>query len=123
MIHEYEFVDGAKTSVHGTLEYGEMQQGFPALRRFIHTKTQAPESGGQWITTKYDFEKIDFVEVPDRDFTLAAFGLPELGRPTERSSRSPAPWLIALSLLALAAAVVLKVASSRIQRKKRNGRG
>ena len=108
-------IDHGKISVHGSIEYGGMQAGVPVLRRFARTATKL----GKLLNTQtYDFEKLEFVDVPDRDFTLAAFDLPEVGRPAARRSGSPASWLIAFSLLALAAAVVLKVAASCAKGKK-----
>jgi hypothetical protein len=112
-LHEYEFVHG-DVSVHGSIEYGGMQAGVPVPRRFAHTTTK---QGKLLNAQTYDFEMLDFADVPDQDFTLAAFGLPEVGRPTEKRSGSAAPWLVAFSLLALAAAVVFKIASVRARRK------
>ena len=112
VLHEYEFAEG-DFSVHGSIEYGGMQAGVPVLRRFTQARTK---QGKPLNAQTYDFEVIENADVPDQDFTLSAFGLPEVGRPTGRRSGSAAPWLIAFSVLALAAAVVFKMASARARR-------
>ena len=80
VLHEYKF-DHGDISRHGSIEYGEMQAGVPVLRRFTCT---ARRLGKLLNTQTYDFEKLEFVDVPDRDFTLAAFDLPEVGRPAAK---------------------------------------
>ena len=86
VLHEYENVDQGNISVHGSIEYGGMQGGVPVLRRFTRTATKL----GKLLSSQtYDFEKLDSVDVPDRDFTLSAFGLPEVGRPTGRNVGAP----------------------------------
>ena len=91
-----------------------MQAGNPVLRRFAQTRTKQRKPLN---AQTYDFEVIENADVPDQDFTLSAFGLREVGRPTGRRSGSAAPWFIAFSLSALAAAVVFKMASARAPRK------
>jgi hypothetical protein len=85
VLHEYEY-DHGDISRHGSIEYGGMQGGLPELRRFTH---KVSKLGTHLNTQTYDFEKLDFADVPDRDFTLSAFGLPEVGGPAGKRSGAP----------------------------------
>ena len=85
VLHEYE-CDQGDISVHGSIEYEGMQGGVPVPRRFIHTVSKQ----GQLLNSQtYDFEKLEFADVPDRDFTLSAFGLAEPERPTGKNLGAP----------------------------------
>ena len=67
----------------------------------------APVQGTAGLeATEYNFDEISLVDdVPDRDFTLAAFGFPELGQPKPRPTGGPVLWLFVFGCLAMAAAV------------------
>jgi hypothetical protein len=60
-----------------------------------------------------------FVDVPDSDFTLQAFGIPEqVARPAKVAARGRelGYWFFGLSIAALVLAVTAKSASSRLGR-------
>jgi hypothetical protein len=114
VVRSFEYMDELKNSGRGTVEYGAVQRGVPVPKRVVHDQRGRAAN----LEATYDFEEISLVDVPDRDFTLAAFGLPELAQSSRASARGPAPWLFVLSFLAAAVAMVLKMASSRIQKKK-----
>jgi hypothetical protein len=116
VLYSYEYMDKARNAWRGTVEYGEVRRGIPVPKRVVHTIEGAKEDGLRSQLT-YDFDEISLVDVPDRDFTLAAFGFPEFSQTSGRPGRSLGPWLLTLSVLAMAAAIILKVASSRIQSK------
>jgi hypothetical protein len=117
VVRSFEYMDQYKHSGHGTVEYGAVQHGVPVPKRVVHN-TQSGREGGPSLRGTYDFEEFTLEEAPDRDFTLAAFGIPDIGRSNERVGRSPVFWLLVLSFSAMAIAIALKTASSRFQRKK-----
>jgi hypothetical protein len=72
-IHEYDYRD-ISDSYHGKVDYSEPVEGYPVPKRVTITqtsvvKTQPPQS------YTFDFDEFHFGDAPDREFTLAAFGL------------------------------------------------
>ena len=117
VLRSYEFSNSLGTTYAGTIEYGEVQRGVPVPKRVVHT-VRPPGGGSNGMRTEYNFDEISLVDdVPDRDFTLAAFGFPEPGSPKPRRTGRPALWLFVFACVAMAAAVALKSAASRLQRK------
>jgi hypothetical protein len=116
VLHSFEYQDKNGNSYSGTMEYAGVERGVPVPKRVVHTIRGGRDPRPSVFT--YDFDELSFVDVPDRDFTLDAFGLPELAQSGGRSTRgSPARWFFALSLAAMAIALILKVASSRFKTK------
>ncbi|HZT82686.1 MAG TPA: hypothetical protein VFA26_20825, partial [Gemmataceae bacterium] len=56
-------------TVRGTFDYTESPKGFPILKSIVRT----------WADAKYtqEFDLTERNDVPDSEFTLSAFGLPE----------------------------------------------
>jgi hypothetical protein len=69
----------------GKFEYKEGKKGFPVLKRIVRG---FPLSGSRQ-TIEFDLSEKD--DVPDSDFTLSAFGLPE---PAELKTARPQAWYI-----------------------------
>jgi hypothetical protein len=102
----------------GRVEYEGVLDGFPVPKRAIQQTWRLP---GREIRATYtsDFHDFRLADVPDRDFTLAAFGIPE-DAATPPSAPPPSNrlgyWFLAFAVASLAAAVLFKVASSRAKR-------
>jgi len=120
VLYEYECreKEGASRIVYkGTVDYQGSLDGFPIPRRATCQRLKLP--GGELVETySYDFLKFRFVDLPDQDFSLAAFGIPEqVTRPSKVARKGILGyWFLALALAALAAAVFFKMASSRLKR-------
>ena len=109
--------DRNKDHVYGTLEYGEPLRGFATPKRVVHVRDKRGGTTPTEIQT-YDIEEIRFVDVPESDFTLAAFGLPDVQQPGKRSYASQTGfWFLTLSILSLVIAVLFKLTSSILKRK------
>jgi hypothetical protein len=113
--YEYKFKKGVGFRT-GTVEYEGTFQGFPVPKRVVHGTMELPEHRQVTVTT-FDFKNFRFDTSPAKEFTLAAFGLPELMQVGEvRRTISAGYWLIVLALVALSIAIVLKVASTRLKK-------
>lgn len=93
-----------------SLEYSQSVDGFPILRR--STYTQRGKNGlGDMLATQ-DFNKLVHRDIPENEFTLSAFGLPEMQVPGEQKPRTLWRWLvgigIALGLFAVFLGVYVK---------------
>ncbi len=78
VLHEYEFTD--TTNVWGGhVEYAQPQDGFPVPKRVVATRS-APGQRQPTDIDSYEFNEIYFGDVPDGEFELAAFGLPDARR-------------------------------------------
>jgi hypothetical protein len=119
VIYEYECQTKKSylRSYKGSIDYQGTLDGFPIPKRVTCQTLKLPE--GELVETlSYDFLEFRFADLPDEVFTLAAFGVPE------GASRAPSVaqkgvlgyWFLALALVALAAAVFFKIASSRLRR-------
>jgi len=123
VLYEYEYRPKNGLAIRkGVIDYGEIQDGFPVPKRLVtsvfDTRKKALRAG-----TTYDFEEFRFVDLPEREFTLAAFGLPEgVLRPSRVARTSQTGyWLLGLAFMALAGSVALKYASSRRRRTAASG--
>jgi hypothetical protein len=117
VLRSYDYARGGGKGMHqwGSVEYAGEQGGIPLPKR-VSRHSRAP-GGGREQSRTWDFDEISLVDVPDRDFTLAAFGFPEPAQSVARSAGSFAPMLFGIAGLSMAAAVAFKVASSRLHRK------
>jgi hypothetical protein len=98
----------------GAVEYQGTLDGFPIVRHATHETLKLPQCD---VVETHSFEFLDFriAVLPDQDFTLASFGIPEaVAQPAKVArSRGLGYWLLALATAALAAAVFFKMAASR----------
>ena len=93
----------------GTIDYDGIQEGFPLPKRVIHIAAMQENRKDRMVETS-EFEKVSFLSnVPDHQFTLAAFGIPETVV-ASRSTRGSgvALWLVGLSLCSLILAAILR---------------
>ena len=92
--------------------YGDIQDGFPLPKRVVNEAIDT-RSGKPIFRHEFTFEDLRLVDPPDREFTLAAFGLPELGKPrSSRHANRTVFWLLGAALASLVIAIVLKRYSS-----------
>ena len=123
VLHDYEYSD-IQDFFRGHIDYGEPQGGFPVPKRVVITRMNPAERRPTSVVT-FDFENLKFGDVPDSDFTLAAFGFPGVEdrvfgghSSTERRHWSGTGWLFAgIGFVLLIAAFLLKYASSRFRKK------
>ncbi len=122
----------APGKAHGTIDYEGELEGYPLLKRIKQESLPLNNDANPVQTTTFEVRELHFVQAPESDFTLAAFGLPELLDPPagETGRAAPAPgatpnagvrrssnagvWYLALGCATLAAAIALKLASSRV---------
>jgi hypothetical protein len=117
-LRAYEFHPLSGTAVvAGTVEYGERQNGFPTPMRVVGSVRDTSKNAVTEAWT-YDFEHFRFGDSPEREFTLTAFGLPEGAARPSRVARSQGLgyWFLGSAAAALAIAVGLRIASSRLER-------
>jgi hypothetical protein len=81
-------------------DYQNTDDGFPILKRVVRTSNR-PKDGDLEFVYEYDLHEGD---VPEREFTLGAFGFPEPGGATQ--APRPTPWYL---WFAIAGAVSLAV--------------
>lgn len=97
----------------GSIEYAGAQGGVPLPKRVVqHSRVKT----GRARSSTWDFDEINLVDIPERNFTLSAFGFPEPGQAAARSAGGPALLLFCLACAGMALAVVLKLVASRLQR-------
>jgi hypothetical protein len=109
-VREYH-VDNPNWILDGTLEYGDSIDGFPILRRSIQTE-KSKTGFGDDLTT-YEFDKIVHSDIPESEFTLSAFGLPEIQVPGEQKPRTLWLWLLAAAAGCLVLALLARRAARR----------
>jgi hypothetical protein len=105
----------------GTMEYQGLLDGFPIPKRVDRQVLKMPRL--ELVRTySYDYQDFRFTDLPDTEFALAAFGIPEhvaeFTAASERTSQLGA-WLLSSAIASLAMAVLLKVASTRVGRSSR----
>jgi hypothetical protein len=120
VLYEYESRQkkGKLRSTHkGTVEYEGTSDGFPIPKRAVSQTFDFPE-GKLFSTHSYEFQRFMADNVPDGEFALAAFGIPEeVSQPAKVArSRGLGYLFLALALVALVAAVLFRVASSRLKK-------
>lgn len=127
-LHEYEYKTAEGIGVFkGTVEYEGEANGVPTPRRVVNTTWDSVRNKLLEMDV-FEFEDIQFTAPPDSDFTLAAFGLPELPRPplderTNEPTNSPrdertssaAFGIIGGALACLALAIFFRVRSARLK--------
>ncbi len=102
VLREWEFLVGRHEDVtwHGRVEYADSVDGIPLPISLSETHPLE--------TRQFSFDRVRPGPVPESEFTLTAFGLPELDQPgRSRSTMSPGLWFLALGCLFLAIAGVL----------------
>jgi hypothetical protein len=104
--------------VIGVVQYGEEQDGIPSVRRASETlvrKESLRKAGEDYAVEKRcDFYRWVSRDVPEREMSLAAFGLPEIGEPIARSnSNHVGYWFLGFGLLFGIVAVSLRVLQYR----------
>jgi hypothetical protein len=121
----------------GTITYSGTHGGVPLPKQVVYTHEVLADSGqkappkkiapgspgasnddgpGTSVET-YDFDELTIAAMPDGDFTLAAFGLPEVGAAAPRAPGNLTLWLFGLACAAMAAAVALRAAAARLRRR------
>jgi hypothetical protein len=116
ILHEYEYKMNKSSIVfRGSIEYGVPAAGARLPKRVVHTRHMAAE--GRLVNKEsVEINDIKLAEVPDYEFTLANFGLPDLQRPRSGTLHGGyAVWLIATSLLLGTAAVALRFTGKRVR--------
>jgi hypothetical protein len=107
VVREYELRQSI-VALRGRVEYGDIQDGFPLPKRVV-TEAMDTRSEKPIFRHEFTFEDLRLVAPPDREFTLAAFGLPELGKPrSSRHANRTVFWLLGAALASLVVAIVLK---------------
>lgn len=107
---EFDGIFGTHQNIHrhGKIEYGKTVEGIALLKSVMLTHPSYIRS--------FEVERIEPGPVPASEFTLTAFGLPELDRPESPAlMSSPAPWLFGAAALFLALAFVVRSRESRKQ--------
>jgi hypothetical protein len=101
----------------GSADYQGTVDGFPIPKRVAHQVLKLPE-GDVVSSYAYDFLDFRFADVPDNEFTLARFGVPESVLEPAKVARNGrlGYWLAGLAVLAVLLAVCLKIVSSRAAR-------
>ncbi len=108
-VQEYH-INNPNWIIDGTLEYGDEVDGFPILHRCQHTAAHK-QLGTMLIT--YEFDKLIHRDIPESEFTLSAFGLPEVQVPGEQKPRSLWRWLIGIGIAFAVLAVLLRTYAKR----------
>ena len=89
------------------LEYGEDVDGFPILRREQDTTTY--KDGEGTLATTTEFDKLVHRDIPENEFTLSAFGLPEMQLPGEQNPPTLWRWLVGIGIALGVLAILLRV--------------
>jgi hypothetical protein len=133
----FELTLGPRMIKRGTITYSGTEDGVPLPKQAVYThevlagpdqkappKKIAPgsqganngDSAGTSVET-YDFDELTLASMPDADFTLTAFGLPEVGAAARRAPGNLTLWMFGLACAAMAAAVALRAAAARLRRR------
>jgi hypothetical protein len=94
--------------IDGFLEYGDDVDGFPILRRCQETTTYKDKTDSPLVII-YEFDKLVHRDIPESEFTLSAFGLPEVQVPGEQKPRTLWRWLVGIGIALGVLAVLLRV--------------
>jgi hypothetical protein len=90
-----------------TVEYGDAIDGFPIPRRCTHTSTHKKGMGNGLIICEFD--KLVHRDIPESEFTLSAFGLPEMQVPGEQKPQTLWRWLLGIGIALGVLAVLLRI--------------
>lgn len=117
VLFQYEYWPKKGTALRtGEVEYEGTSGGFPIPKRVTHSILERASRTPHIVTT-YDFKSIRFGRLPEKEFTLSAFGLPEIDVVSRPRTGAVEYWLFAAALGALAVAVILWRASARVRRR------
>lgn len=100
----------------GEVEYEGTSEGFPVPKRFTHSYLK-PDDRTPILVSTYEFKNMRFGPQPEKEFTLSAFGLPEVDAVNPRRTGAVEHWLIGAGLVALSITVMLWTASARVGRR------
>ena len=105
-LHEYSF--GAKdlnyTRIRALLDYAGDEEGVPLLKRAEYWYESGPPPRKRSLVQMFEVTELVPGPVPEKEFSLAAFGLPDI----EQAAPSGMPYLIVfLGILALVAGILL----------------
>jgi hypothetical protein len=115
VVREYQLAHSI-LGLRGRVEYGDIRDGFPSPRRVVVEGTDT-RSGTPIYRHEFIFEDLRLVNPPDSEFTLAAFGLPELRQPSSsRHANRTVFWLLGAALASLVVAIVLKHYSGTLRK-------
>ncbi|MBX9788905.1 MAG: hypothetical protein K2Y37_08300 [Pirellulales bacterium] len=106
-LREYSFgaKDPNKTRIRALLDYAGDQEGVPLLKRAEYWYESGPPPRKRSLVQTFEVTELVPGPVPEKEFTLAAFGLPEV----EQAAPSKLPYVIVfLGLLALVAGIMLR---------------
>lgn len=105
-IREHHFVlPSLKCDV--ALEYGDDVDGFPILRRVQDTTVYKNSTGT--MRTVWEFDKLVHRDIPESEFTLSAFGMPEMQLPGDQRPHTLWRWMIGIGIALAALAILLRV--------------
>ena len=100
---------------HGTVENEGSREGIPLPRKVRLTMNVMNK---YTEIQEFEFSTLSFETTPLREFTLASYGLPEIGdKPSSRREGNPAFWFFGLAALVLLIALALKYYSARARSK------
>ncbi|MGO9922023.1 MAG: hypothetical protein ACLQIB_45915 [Isosphaeraceae bacterium] len=112
---EYLWKDKQGAFLHrGEIEYEGASEGFPIPKRVIHSIFK-PDNPTPLGVKTYEFSNMRFGPLPEKEFTLSAFGLPEIDAVSRRRAGGMEYWLIGAAILALSIAVMLWKASAWVR--------
>ena len=105
---------GVTHRLTGRVDYDRSDGGLRFPKKVSYSiKGKRPDP----ILIEYSADKFAVVSTPGRDFTLAHYGLPEIGIPGRDQSRdSSNGWFFIAGLAAVATAISLKFAATRLNR-------
>ena len=112
-LQEYETQIGNRgRRIKGTVEFEREEKGIAVPRRV--TEEAPPFLDTQPFQHTFEFEKIVFRGIPEKEFTLSAFGLPEMGETGIKDYRShTVVWILGGAAVALLAAVIMRKMATR----------
>ncbi len=123
ILHEYQYkLRGSGAAFRGVVEYGDSVKGARLPKRVEHRQNSA--DGRSFNKESAEFLGIEFNAVPDSEFGIEGFGLPDFRRrQTWRLRGGYAPWMIGTSLLLMISAIVLRTAGTGVRAKRAAARG
>lgn len=139
VVCEYSFATSAPNEnvgriINGIITYEPNPSGPPVPQQLLYEEIAlSPDGeklrigGGDEVTgtilntSSYQFDTFDFKPRPASDFSLTAFGMPDLTKPTPTAHKGfDARWFFVFAVLALVGAVGFKVLAVRGRNAARN---